>query len=167
MGQSAYSQHCKITKGLETNDDVSADRKIPAKWEPRGRRMLLLSLTDGSQAVDAAECSPIAHLHLDLIPGTKVLVKGPVECRRGIILLQPANIELLGGEVSDLVNCNAPENVLARLIGKTENPNPVYGEYTNRIAAANDHEDGESADPYFTTKPGTLSYPAPTWKPPE
>lgn len=144
IGQSAYTQHCKITKGLETNDDVSADKKIPAKWEPRGKRTLLLSLTDGIQTVDALEYVPIPALHLDLIPGTKVLLKGPVECRRGVILLRQPNVELLGGEVSDLVNCNAPENVLARLIGKPENPSPVYGNYSERVAATNEPEDGET-----------------------
>ena len=144
VGQSAYSQHCKITKGLETNDDVSADKKIPAKWEPRGKRTLLLNLTDGIQTVEALEYVPISALNLDMIPGTKVLLKGPVECRRGIILLRQGNIELLGGEVSDLVSCNAPENVLARLIGKPENPSPVYGNYSERIAATNEPEDGEA-----------------------
>lgn len=134
IGQSAYSQHLKITSGLESNSEVSADKKIPSKWEPKSKRLLLLHLTDGSQDIQAMEYIPISHLHLDLIPGTKILIKGPVECRRGVILLRPNNVELLGGEVSDLVQSNAPENVLARLVGKPENPNPVYGSYTAQTA---------------------------------
>jgi RecQ-mediated genome instability protein 1 len=102
--------------------------------------MLRLELTDGSQSIQAIEYKAINNLHLDLIPGTKILVKGPVECRRGVILLRPNNVELLGGEVSDLVQKNAPENVLARLIGKPENANPVYGSYTEQTAAINDVE---------------------------
>lgn len=140
IGQSAYSQHTKITQGLESNSDVSADKKIPSKWEPKSRRMLLIHLTDGSQNIQAMEYMPIPSIHLDLIPGTKILIKGPVECRRGVILLRSENIELLGGEVSDLVQPNAPENVLARVIGKPENPNPVYGSYTMQTSAGNDME---------------------------
>lgn len=152
IGQSAYSQHTKITKGLESNSEVSADKKIPSKWEPKNRRMLLLDLTDGSQSIQAMEYTPIHHLHLDLIPGTKVLVKGPVECRRGVILLRSNNIELLGGEVSDLVQKNAPENILARLLDKPENPNPVYGSYTAQtLATVNDFEQdgGMTFPPFF------------------
>lgn len=140
IGQSAHSQHSKITKGLECNSEVSADKKIPSKWEPKSKRMLLLHLTDGSQKIQATEYLPISQLHLDLIPGTKILIKGPVECRRGVILLRANNVELLGGEVGDLVQSNAPENVLARIIGKPENPNPVYGSYTARTAAVPDVE---------------------------
>lgn len=140
IGQSAYSQYSKITQGRESNSEVSADKKIPSKWEPKGRRMLLLQLTDGSQSIQAMEYMPINHLHLDLIPGTKILIKGPVECRRGVILLRPNNVELLGGEVNDLVQLNAPENVLARIINKPENPNPVYGNYTAQTAAIPDLE---------------------------
>ena len=74
-----------------------------------------------------------------------MLVKGPLECRRGILMLKPANVELLGGEVSDLVDSNAPENVLARIIGKAENPNPVYGSYGVQTAniEADQHDEGK------------------------
>ena len=145
IGQSAYSQHLKITKGQETNTDVSADKKIPAKWEPKGKRMLQLHLTDGTQSIQAVEDILVPELNLDLIPGTKMLVKGPLECRRGILMLKPANVELLGGEVSDLVDSNAPENVLARIIGKAENPNPVYGSYGVQTAniEADQHDEGK------------------------
>ena len=140
IGQSAYSQHLKITRGQESNSDVSADKKIPSKWEPKVKRMLLLELTDGTQVIQAMEYMPINALHLDLLPGTKILIKGPVECRSGVILLRPNNVELLGGEVSDWVQMYAPENVLARLVGKPENPNPVYGTYTAQTAAVPEQE---------------------------
>ena len=78
IGQSAYSQHLKITKGQESNTEVSADRKIPSKWEPKGKRMLQLKLTDGAQVIQAIEEVLIPQLHLDLIPGTKMLLKGPL-----------------------------------------------------------------------------------------
>ena len=94
--------------------------------------MILLYLTDRTQDLQGMEYVPIPQLNLDLIPGSKVLIKGPVECRRGIIMLRPNSIVVLGGEVEDLVQRNAPENVLGRLINKRENPNPVYGTYTHQ-----------------------------------
>lgn len=133
VGVSAYSQYSKIRKGLEDNTEVSAEVKIVSKWEPKGKRMLMLHLTDGTQDIKAMEYVPIPQLHLDIIPGGKILIKGPVECRRGVILLpHPNNIELLGGEIDnqELINRNAPENVLARIVSKPENPNPVYGSYS-------------------------------------
>lgn len=146
IGQSAYSQHLKVTKGLESNAEVSADKKIPSKWEPKGRRMLQLHLSDGSQEVKAVEYQPVPQLHLDLFPGTKLLVKGPVECRRGVLLLRANNVDVLGGEVRDLLQVNAPENVLARIIGKPENPTPVYGSYSAQTAPNfdADNEDGRT-----------------------
>ena len=91
--------------------------------------MLLLHLTDGTQSVQAVEYVPLPQLNLDTHPGSKILIMGPVECRRGVFLLRPNNLRLLGGEVEELVKANAPENVLARMLGMAENPNPIYGNY--------------------------------------
>ena len=164
IGQSAYSQHLKITKGQESNTEVSADRKIPSKWEPKGKRMLQLKLTDGAQVIQAIEEVLIPQLHLDLIPGTKMLLKGPLECRRGVVILKPSNVELLGGEVSDLVGINAPENVLARIIGKTENPNPVYGSYSLQTAnvEADQHDEGTVQHWYSYIQIYNLFFPSST-----
>lgn len=129
IGLSAYSQHCRISKGPEGNSEVTAEEKIYSKWEPKGKRMLLLHLTDGTQNVQAMEYVPLPQLNLDVHPGSKILIKGPVECRRGVFLLRPSNMVLLGGEVEELVKTNAPENILARMLGAAENPNPVYGNY--------------------------------------
>lgn len=96
--------------------------------------MLQAHLSDGTQTIKAVEYQPVPQLNLDLIPGTKFLLKGPVECRRGVVLLRTHNLELVGGEVKSLVQTNAPENILARIIGKPENPNPVYGGYTAQTA---------------------------------
>lgn len=116
--------------------------------------MLQAHLTDGTQMIKAVEFQPIPQLHLDLIPGTKMLIKGPVQCRRGVILLRPENVEILGGEVKSLVQKNAPENVLARLVGKTENPNPVYGSYSVQTAAPSESqlEDGSRYIPKGTIR---------------
>ncbi len=118
--------------------------------------MLQIHLTDGTQMIKAVEFQPISQLHLDLIPGTKMLIKGPVQCRRGVILLRPENVEILGGEVKSLVQKNAPENVLARLVGKTENPNPVYGSYSLQTAAAAPSESQQLEDGSRYIPKGTI-----------
>lgn len=84
-----------------------------------------------------------------------MLIKGPVQCRRGVILLRPENVEILGGEVKSLVQKNAPENVLARLVGKTENPNPVYGSYSLQTAAA-PSESQQLEDGIYDIPKGTI-----------
>jgi RecQ-mediated genome instability protein 1 len=45
-----------------------------------------------------------------------VLVIGPVECRRGVLLLEQHNLEIIGGEIDSLLIPNATENVLARIL---------------------------------------------------
>jgi RecQ-mediated genome instability protein 1 len=45
-----------------------------------------------------------------------VLVVGPIECRRGVLLLEQHNLEILGGEIDSLLIPNAIENVLARAL---------------------------------------------------
>jgi RecQ-mediated genome instability protein 1 len=47
---------------------------------------------------------------------SKVLVVGPVECRRGVLLLEQHNLEILGGEIDSLLVPNANENILAEML---------------------------------------------------
>lgn len=42
----------------------------------------------------------------------QVLVKGSVQCRRGILMLTADNVTVLGGEVDALVETNTPVNSL-------------------------------------------------------
>lgn len=44
----------------------------------------------------------------------QILLHGPIECRRGVFLLEEKHVTILGGEVDALVIINAYENVLAR-----------------------------------------------------
>lgn len=52
------------------------------------------------------------------------MIKGPVTCRRGIILLETEHFERLGGEVDSLLIKNAQENIFARALNLPENPDP-------------------------------------------
>ena len=51
-----------------------------------------------------------------MYPGYKLLIKGPVICRKGVILLEESNIVEVGGEVESLLIVNAVENVFARAL---------------------------------------------------
>jgi RecQ-mediated genome instability protein 1 len=57
----------------------------------------------------------VPHCNIEFL-NPKVLIVGPVECRRGVLLLQEHNLEILGGEIDSLLISNATENVLARLL---------------------------------------------------
>ncbi|XP_050303445.1 recQ-mediated genome instability protein 1-like isoform X2 [Anthonomus grandis grandis] len=86
--------------------------------------VLQLTLSDGVQEVEAMEFKPIPCISINLTPGTKLKLMGPIMVRKGRIMLEERNIKCLGGSVDDLVIKNAAENVLARALGLEENPNP-------------------------------------------
>mmetsp|Transcript_22023 Transcript_22023/g.48672 ORF Transcript_22023/g.48672 Transcript_22023/m.48672 type:complete len:324 (+) Transcript_22023:83-1054(+) len=60
----------------------------------RGPKMLKVCLTDGAQAVCGIERKPIAALR-KATPGSKVILGGRPLLRRGLLLLEPENLELL------------------------------------------------------------------------
>ena len=68
-------------------------------WEPRPQRVMMLTLTDGQQTVEAMEHQTIPDLPDLVLPGQKVRLYGPITVRRGILLLTPQNIKFLGGKI--------------------------------------------------------------------
>jgi RecQ mediated genome instability protein len=42
-----------------------------------------------------------------------MVIKGPVVCRNGILMLGPDHVKLYGGEVEEILFSNAMENLLA------------------------------------------------------
>lgn len=125
IGHSSYSQIQKLRHEDVGNlqiDDVG--KEFQQAWEPKSNRMLQLSLSDGKQTVKAIEYRPIPFLKAELYPGTKILIQGPVLCRRGIIMLEERHVTELGGEIDALIITNAYENVLARRLNLPENPDP-------------------------------------------
>ncbi|XP_044758002.1 recQ-mediated genome instability protein 1-like [Coccinella septempunctata] len=89
-----------------------------------GKRVLQVTLTDGVQYVEAMEYKPIQLLNINLTPGIKIRLSGPVTIRRGRLMLQEQNIRILGGEVEELLIPNAAENVLASALNLPLNNNP-------------------------------------------
>ncbi|PNF37706.1 hypothetical protein B7P43_G11460, partial [Cryptotermes secundus] len=128
VGQSAYTQMQEIRK--QVNENVEIGATLPQTWEPRPTRMLQLSLCDGVQNIKGIEYRPLMSLSEQLLPGCKVLIVGPVECRRGILLLEQHNLEILGGEIDSLLVPNAYENVLAGVLNLPQNLDP-YGTQTD------------------------------------
>ena len=143
ISESKYKQLEKIRNVSNVNIQVTEAEETPG-WEPKKKRMLQLFLTDGAQDVIAIEYKPIRHLSVrteqkkfrvgkirsleqdnenfynklqdSILPGYKLMIKGPVACRRGVILLEESNVAEIGGEVETFLVPNAVENVLARAL---------------------------------------------------
>lgn len=92
---------------------------------PSGKRMLQLTLTDGIQEICAIEYKTVPKLDINLTPGSKIRINAPITVRRGQILLESRNIQILGGEVEEIFVSHAAENVLARYLNLPENPQPA------------------------------------------
>ncbi|XP_017795185.1 PREDICTED: recQ-mediated genome instability protein 1-like [Habropoda laboriosa] len=100
------------------------------KWELPKKRMIQLRLTDGVQDVIGIEYSHIPRLNDTLLPGYKVMIMGPVKCRKGVLLLEATKLKGVGGEVDSLLISNALENSLARALNLQENPDPYNDNQT-------------------------------------
>uniref|UniRef100_A0A1I8IHJ8 RecQ-mediated genome instability protein 1 n=1 Tax=Macrostomum lignano TaxID=282301 RepID=A0A1I8IHJ8_9PLAT len=90
------------------------DRGAGGNWdEPKGGRMLLLTLTDGCAQLRAVECRPMPQLSVGLPPGCKLRLLPPLLIRRGIAMLtSPQSVEVLGGQVDELVVERSQESLL-------------------------------------------------------
>lgn len=101
-----------IKNNLEKDDTASS------------KRVLMLTLSDGVQEVEAMEYKPIPSLSLNLTPGLKLRLMGPITVRRGRLMLENNNIKIIGGEVDTLMVSNAAENILAAALNLPLNPDP-------------------------------------------
>ncbi|KAF5304260.1 hypothetical protein FQA39_LY09787 [Lamprigera yunnana] len=121
ISQPKYLQIQKIR-----NSNILVNSAVGQEEKPlvSSKRMLQLLLSDGVQEVNAIEYRPVQKLHINLKPGTKIRINGPVTIRRGQMMLEEQHVFILGGEVEDLLVPNAYENVMARALKLPENPNP-------------------------------------------
>lgn len=119
ISQPAYSQLLKITKAENPNTVVQADPiEKPFPWQAQPKRVLKLELTDGTLRMQAIEFEPVPCMSADMRPGVKLLITGPVECRRGVMFLRADNVRVLGGMVESLLEGNSREAVLCRVLGR-------------------------------------------------
>ncbi|XP_030850966.1 recQ-mediated genome instability protein 1-like [Strongylocentrotus purpuratus] len=121
----AYAQLTKLQGRENENDSVTAVPATQGKFEPPSSRMLMLSLTDGQETIQAMEYRPVPGFTANLNPGAKIMLSGDMQCRLGVILLTPAHVKVLGGEVEALKEANSQEKMLARAIGVTPPDRPV------------------------------------------
>ena len=119
IGSPAYGQLQKLHNVDLENARVSADDsqltqmgqggyqatqggQYQQSWEPRAQRMMMLTLTDGQNQIEAMEHQTVKQLPDVIPPGLKIQLLGPVTVRRGIICLKNNTVRMLGGEVEEL-----------------------------------------------------------------
>ncbi|XP_042305121.1 recQ-mediated genome instability protein 1 isoform X2 [Sceloporus undulatus] len=125
VSQPAYSQLQKLRGKNTVNEEITANtERIVRSWEAKPSRMLMLQLTDGVHHIQGMEYHSVPVLHCDLPPGTKVMIQGNVVYRLGVLLLKPENVRLLGGKVDSLIEENAKERILTRLLGEGDENSP-------------------------------------------
>lgn len=116
VGQPYYTQLQKV-KGTENpNALVSAEQPTQRPWEPKPTRMLMMKLTDGTTDIQGMEYKPISNLNTQINPGTKILVKGCVLCRHGVLMLRSNSVQILGGEVDTLMENNTQDKLLQQAL---------------------------------------------------
>ncbi|KAF2905375.1 hypothetical protein ILUMI_00793 [Ignelater luminosus] len=118
------SKFYQIQKLRNSNALINAMADQEAQTLNHGKRVLQLRLTDGVQEIEAIEYKPISTLNVNLPPGTKIRITGPIIVRRGQMMLEERHINVLGGEVEELLVSNAAENILANALDLPLNLNP-------------------------------------------
>jgi len=137
IGSPAYGQLQKLHKVNLENARVSVDDsqasqlgqaeyqatqggKFTASWEPKPQRVMMLTISDGFQTVEAMEHQPIKLIPDVITPGLKVQLLGPLTVRRGIIMLCSNNFRVLGGEVEELQEEFNLVKILQQKIGQED-----------------------------------------------
>ncbi|XP_053984275.1 recQ-mediated genome instability protein 1-like isoform X1 [Hylaeus volcanicus] len=147
IATSKYKQLQQIRSTHISEVDPSETEKLE-KWEPPKKRMIQLKLTDGVQDVIGIEYSTISRLNDMLLPGYKIMIIGPVKCRKGVLLLEEGKLKGIGGEVDSLLIPNALENVLARALNLQENPDP-YNDDESKSNNIQQQKEPEIDDSFF------------------
>ena len=99
------------------------DISLPDMQRPRvagsnGKRMLKLSLHSGPGIhMHAVELEPIPHLIDMPEAGMKIIITGSPSLSKGVLLLKPENVKLVGGEVGHLTS-QQQSDLRHRLAGK-------------------------------------------------
>uniref|UniRef100_A0A6A7FM68 RecQ-mediated genome instability protein 1 n=1 Tax=Hirondellea gigas TaxID=1518452 RepID=A0A6A7FM68_9CRUS len=157
IGLPAYSQLQQLRKDDIVNQLVDTDKPNQQSWEPKPSRMLLLKLTDGVTELKGMEYTPMNTISLQTKPGTKILVRGGSNMRRGVLLLTISNTTVLGGAVDALLVTHAPENIINRALNLEETETPR--EYDEAPIAPSAVVAASQASQYYPTQPSTQGHP--------
>jgi RecQ mediated genome instability protein len=117
-------------------DEVN-EVKESKTFQMKKRRCFKMVFSDGVNTIEAMELRPIPCLNTKLEPGTKMLISGPVKVSNRIILLEPQNIQILGGNVEELLIENAYENVLLKLLRRPITTTPIKDYIEEKFEAEN------------------------------
>lgn len=104
----------------ETFDKFGGDKKQSTRRSTRNR-MLKLSMTDGARRLFAIEYRYCPMLALDISPGIKIVIRD-VFVRRGLLLLVPECVQVLGGSVEELVQMRSNTIAMRRGTAMKEEP---------------------------------------------
>lgn len=104
----------------ETFDRFGGDKKQGTRHSNRNR-MLKLSMTDGARRLFAIEYRYCPMLSLDISPGIKIVIRD-VFVRRGLLLLVPECVQVLGGSVEALVQMRTSTIAMRRGTAAKEPP---------------------------------------------
>ncbi|XVF49576.1 hypothetical protein PTKIN_Ptkin04bG0023500 [Pterospermum kingtungense] len=121
LPQNVHSMHLVDLKGpfvLQVDEIVNLSCPLKGRYQeaPSGiKRCLKLSMTDGVQRVFGMEYRPIKDLLVLAPAGLKVAICN-VHIRRGLLMLVPESLEVLGGVVEDL------EAARQRLVNEVNKP---------------------------------------------
>lgn len=121
--------------------------------------MIKLELTDGSRTVVAMEHQPISSLSTKLVPGCKILLKGPMKVINRVLFLSPQNFKLLGGELDSLLVTNAYENILLRKLNKPTTATPTV-DYIEPSVVENNNRFNSSAAQLNKSRPANFTAPS-------
>ncbi|KZC06545.1 RecQ-mediated genome instability protein 1 [Dufourea novaeangliae] len=146
ISTSKYKQLQQIRNTHVSEVDPTEAEELE-KWEPPKKRMMQLKMTDGLQDVIGIEYKQISRLN-DILPGYKVMIIGPVRCRKGVLFLEEGKLRGIGGEVDSLLIPNALENVLARALKLEENLDP-YNDNASKSNNVKQQKEARLEDSFF------------------
>ncbi|CAJ0590092.1 unnamed protein product [Cylicocyclus nassatus] len=104
--------------GFEPSAEMERDGR-PDICEAKRRRMIMLTVSDGENNLRAIEYHTINSLSLLTKPGCKLLLIPPIQCRKGVLLLKPKSVQIIGGDVASLFATGRPLAVITQKLGIT------------------------------------------------
>ena len=129
----------QLQANLKLNNDnssVSAENqnRQPA-WEPKPNRCLSFTLTDGFKTIGGIEHESLNE-SVEIFPGGKIEIKGPIVCRNGKMLFTGKNVTVLGGQVEALMEEFNENKILRERLGQDANSlmsRPLLNQLNNQL----------------------------------
>lgn len=118
IGASFHSQFCALVHefvdntGFEPLPDMERVNGLE-NLAARPRRMLSFTVSDGETSLRAIEYHSIKIFSLLTKPGCKIVLIPPILFRKGVFLLKPRSVQILGGDVESLFMSGRPLQVMS------------------------------------------------------